>query len=113
MREELMRIGVDYNTALDRCMGMEDLYREFLQSFLHENPLPKLEKYIVERNVKDAFKAAHTLKGLCGNLGFSNILEFLSPLVEILRDESLDGADELLLKVKERYQELEKVLLQI
>lgn len=113
MREELMRIGVDYDTALDRCMGMEDLYREFLRSFFHENPLQQLEKYLKAKEINDAFKAAHTLKGLCGNLGFSNILEFLSPLVEILRDESLDGADELLLKVKERYQELEKVLLQI
>ena len=80
MKEGLISQGVDYNTALERFMGKDDLY--------------------------ERFKCAHTLKGLSGNLGFDNLLEEDVRIVEILRSGSLDGVEELYEILREKYQKL-------
>ena len=90
MKEGLISQGVDYNTALERFMGKDDLYERFLVKFL----------------VGEAFKCAHTLKGLSGNLGFDNLLEEDVRIVEILRSGSLDGVEELYEILREKYQKL-------
>ena len=97
MKEGLISQGVDYNTALERFMGKDDLYERFLVKFLDDENFSKLG---------EAFKCAHTLKGLSGNLGFDNLLEEDVRIVEILRSGSLDGVEELYEILREKYQKL-------
>ncbi len=106
MKEELISQGVDYNTALERFMGKDDLYERFLVKFLEDENFRKLGENIKAGNVEEAFKCAHTLKGLSGNLGFDNLLEEDAQIVEILRSGSLDGVEELYEVLSERYHKL-------
>lgn len=106
MRTELTEQGVDYNTALERFMGKEDLYKRFLVKFLADENFDQLEVNIGSGNVEEAFKCAHTLKGLCGNLGFDNLLEEDTQIVEILRSGSMDGVKELFSVLSEKYHAL-------
>lgn len=106
MKIELTSQGVDYDTALERFMGKEDLYKRFLTKFLADENFDQLEVNIGCRNVEEAFKCAHTLKGLCGNLGFDNLLEDDAKIVEILRNGSMDGVSELFVSLSEKYHTL-------
>lgn len=106
LREALIAEGVDYNTTLERFMGKEDLYHKFLIKFLDDDNFNQLEGFLNDKKVEEAFKCAHTIKGLCGNLGFENLLEVDIPLVEILRAGSLESVDELFEDLKKRYDSL-------
>ena len=46
-------------------------------------------------HVKEAFRAAHTLKGVCQNLGFTNLYQPTYDLTEVLRTGTLEGTKEL------------------
>ena len=46
--------------------------------------------------MKEAFRAAHTLKGVCQNLGFTNLYQPTYDLTEVLRTGTLEGTKELL-----------------
>ena len=63
--------------------------------FLNDDSYPKLEQALKEGNVKEAFRAAHTLKGVCQNLGFTNLYQPTYDLTEVLRTGTLEGTKEL------------------
>lgn len=96
LKEDLIALGIDYNKTLERFLGKPDFYREFLYQFPDDPQLDTLLAATKDHDVKKAFKAAHTLKGLCGNLGLNNLLKPILPLVEILRKDSFDGIESLL-----------------
>lgn len=112
LKNELIEQGVDYNTALERFMGKDDLYKRFLEKFLDDENFNKLEENLENKNIEEAFKCAHTLKGLSGNLGFDNLLQEDAQIVEILRGGSLEGVDELFLVLKEKYEKLCNTIIQ-
>lgn len=95
LKEDLIALGIDYNKAWNVF-----LENRILSGVLYQFPDdPQLDTLLAatkDHDVKKAFKAAHTLKGLCGNLGLNNLLKPILPLVEILRKDSFDGIDSLL-----------------
>lgn len=46
---------------------------------------------------------AHTLKGVCLNLGFTELYKVSAELTEVLRGRETAGSDELYAQVKEQY----------
>lgn len=52
----------------------------------------------------DSFRAAHTLKGVCVNLGFDKLYEASSKLTEQLRAGKLEGCDEMFKDVEKEYE---------
>ncbi|MFR7843256.1 MAG: Hpt domain-containing protein, partial [Gallintestinimicrobium sp.] len=57
-----------------------------------------------------AFRAAHTLKGVCANLGLDRLYEADSELTEKLRGRQTEGSEELYQKVAEVYETTVTVL---
>ncbi len=51
----------------------------------------------------EAFRAAHTLKGITQNLGFSQLSPLAIEITEILRAGTMDGTDTLFPQLKEKY----------
>lgn len=51
----------------------------------------------------EAFRAAHTLKGITQNLGFSQLSPLVIEITEILRQGTMDGTDTLFPQLKEKY----------
>lgn len=90
MREKLTAVGVNYDEVLKRFMGKEDFYVRMLRKFLNDKNFDGLKQAVADQNWQDAFTYAHTVKGLCGNLGLGGIMDYVSPLTEELRSGPYD-----------------------
>lgn len=102
IRECYEQMGANFDNVLSR-LGSEAIIERFALKFLDDTSFQSLEETLAKRDVKEAFRAAHTLKGVCLNLGFDNLFTVSSELTEVLRAETLEGTDELFEKVKEQY----------
>lgn len=103
VRECYEQMGADFDNVLAR-LGNEQMVQRFALKFLNDTSYQTLEETLKEKNVEQAFRAAHTLKGVCLNLGFDNLFTVSSELTERLRAGELDGTEELFEKVKEQYE---------
>lgn len=90
MKDKLVSVGVEYEEVLKRFMGKEDFYLRMLKKFLNDKNYEGLKQAVDDKNWTDAFTYAHTVKGLCGNLGLGSIMDYVSPLTEELRAEPYD-----------------------
>ena len=66
------------------------LVEKFIGKFLSDGSFGELCARMASGSRRDAFRAAHTLKGVCANLGFGRLLRSVDRLTEILRPEG-DG----------------------
>lgn len=86
-----------------RRFGSEAMVKKFAVKFLNDSSYNDLCIGLAENNGENAFRAAHTLKGTCANLGFSALYTAAAELTEKLRGRSTEGSEELFAKVKEQY----------
>lgn len=87
-RAELEEMGMDVDTTVNRFMGNESLYLKFLNKFQNDRSVANIQQYITDQNAEEAFKSAHTLKGVAANLGLDPIAQHASDIVELLRGKS-------------------------
>lgn len=80
------KIGGDYSEILDRLESPE-IIEKYIIKFLKDDSFKKLNAAIRERKRADAFRAAHTLKGVCLNLSLGALLLPVNKLTEDLRRE--------------------------
>lgn len=64
LKEQLRQAGVDVEKAVERFMGNEDLYWKFALRFLEDKNTQMLSEALEKQDVKEAFAAAHNLKGV-------------------------------------------------
>ena len=95
-------MGANYEDVLKRLYN-EGMICRFTLMFLNDDSYPKLEQSLKEGNAQEAFRAAHTLKGVCQNLGFTNLYQPTYELTEVLRAGTLKGAKEWFDRVTEQY----------
>lgn len=95
-------MGADYNEVFRRLYN-EAMIRKFVRLFPKDDSFHNLEAALKEQNVKEAFRAAHTLKGVCQNLGFSNLYAPAVTLTETLRAGQLEGTAEQFAEVEKQY----------
>ncbi|MDD2647678.1 MAG: hypothetical protein PHI27_08950 [Eubacteriales bacterium] len=87
-KTELLKYGVDYSEGLRRFVGHDDIFRGYLLEFLSESGFRRLEDDIKACRYSEAFKEAHALKGLTGNLSLNGLHSELVALVELLRENA-------------------------
>ena len=83
------------------------LVEKFAAKFLEDQSFETLCKEMEAGCRQEAFRSAHTLKGVCANLSFTRLLEAVSRLTEVLRPEAdtiPDAAVALLENVRQEYQ---------
>lgn len=78
-------IGADYQSVLNR-IPREELILKFLYKIREEKSFAALHQAVKEKNYKDAFAAAHTIKGICLNLGLDPLSEIAAEMSDYLRD---------------------------
>lgn len=66
------------------------LVEKFMFKFLEDRSFETLCNEKDAGNRPEAFRAAHTLKGVCANLAFTRLLESSAKLTEELRPETSD-----------------------
>ena len=102
IQECYKEMGADYDEVFHR-LPRESMIRIFALMFLTDDSYPKLELSLKEGNAQEAFRAAHTLKGVCQNLGFTNLYQPAYELTEVLRAGTLEGSGEWFARVTEQY----------
>ena len=80
------------------------LVEKFAIKFLSDSSFQDLEDGLKEKDAEKAFRAAHTLKGICLNLGFDAFYEVSAALTEKLRGRELTGYEADFAAVKECYE---------
>ena len=76
---------VDTQLGLHRAGGCLPLYLRFLKRFPEDDSLPELLAALEQGDVREAFRCAHALKGLCTQLGIVDLGETASVICELLR----------------------------
>ena len=84
-REIFEVYGADYNSTMARFMGKEAMYLKFLDMLFKDDNLEKLGTALEQQDYEAAFAAAHTLKGVVGNMGLTPLFNAVCAIVESLR----------------------------
>ena len=87
IEECYQEIGGNYADVCTRLPSPRLIHR-FVLKFLEDKSFETLCSAMESGSQETAFRAAHTLKGVCANLGFARLLESASALTEILRPEA-------------------------
>ena len=94
MNETLIKLeqaGCDIKSALARSMDDEDFLLYCINTAAVDPAFAELGAALESADVEQAFEKAHTLKGVCGTVGFSPVYTILVSMVETLRCGSLAG----------------------
>ena len=94
--------GGNYEDALGR-LHSERLVQKFVLKFLNDDSYSLLCRSLEEQNMEEAFRAAHTLKGVCMNL---RLLHSSSMLTESLRNGVGENMTELFQQVQQDYEQI-------
>lgn len=86
IEEFYKKLGGNYGEVSERLPSLA-LVEKFIAKFLQDKSFGDLSASMKIGNRKDAFRAVHTLKGVCANLGFATLKERSSGLCEVLRGE--------------------------
>ena len=102
--------GGDSEKVLARFGGNEEMLKHFLCLFARDDSFAKLQDTLAAGETEDAFRAVHTLKGICANLGFDRLYEKASEMTELLRRGELDNAKPLFAGLAEIYGKVIEVM---
>ena len=106
IQECYQQLGGDF-AQVEKRLSSEPLVRRFITKFLDDGSFSELCIAMEEGSWHKAFRAAHTLKGVSGNLSLNRLFSSASQLAELLRPEAEgipEGADALFEEVKQDYQ---------
>ena len=84
-------MGVELDKTMDRFLNKEDFYLKMLSKFSDDTSFAELQKCLEAQDFAEAFKSAHTLKGLSANLGFGVLDKQIVPFTELLRNPPYDA----------------------
>lgn len=104
IKERLEAGGIDVSDALGRFMGNDKLLERFLIKFLSDSNYEKLVTAIDAGDKETALIAAHTLKGVCGNLSMTGLFALLSKQVAAFRADDWDKGVELMPEITREYE---------
>lgn len=99
----------DYADVRSRLVN-DDRVLKFVRLFMNDPTYDSLVLAMETQNHTEAFRAAHTLKGLAANLSFTGLYHASDALTEALRagedgqPKDLAAAPELMAEVKEAYE---------
>ena len=101
-------IGSDYEDVLERFAGKTMLVEKFARKFAADSSYQILADSMGKADFEEAFRAVHTLKGVCANLGFTQLFKVPSDLTEELRggDPDRTKLPEMLEKVSSEYRKI-------
>jgi HPt (histidine-containing phosphotransfer) domain-containing protein len=105
----LQSVGVDVGSALSRMLNKEEMYKKFLRKFREDKNTAELKALLFSIDTLSAedaekiFHLSHTIKGVAGNLGLTDLYNESSYICEATRVGTADLAD-----IKAHFDILEK-----
>lgn len=105
IKEFYAQIGEDDQDVVKR-LGSEALIRRLILKFPQDETFAVLQEALKQQNTETAFRAAHTLKGVAVNLGFTRLYHAAAALTEVLRTAKLAEAAPLLAETETAYRKI-------
>ena len=102
IKEAYQILKCNYDEVYSR-FGSEGLVKRFALKFLNDESFAQLKEALETKDAEKAFRLAHTLKGICQNLGLGTLYKSSYSVTEALRDGKNDVTDEMLSKLKDDY----------
>lgn len=102
VKECYSQMNGDYNNVLSRFYD-EAMIKRLLGRFIDDTSFRALEQAMAEGDVQAAFNAAHTLRGVCQSLSFTQLCGTLNPITEALRGGNIAAAAADMDKAKREY----------
>ena len=93
-------LGIDKDEVSARFVGNMDLAAKCTMKYIDDNTFNELQTAMAEQNYSGIEIAAQTLKGVAGNLGFSEIQKIGQRMVDNVRANIYDSLDEDFEKLK-------------
>ena len=93
--EKLKDFGADTEEGLARCYGNEGLYIRLVNMLPKEGNFDNLKTSIDAGDLDAAFDAAHSLKGVLGNLSLTPMYNLSVEITELLRSRKQADYDPL------------------
>ena len=107
--DKLKEYGADVKTGLGLCMNSEDFYLRMVNLILAEPSFAELEKAVNENDLEAAFRAAHALKGVSGNLSLTPLYNKVAEITELLRAHTEMDYSEMLKGILDEKKKLEEL----
>ena len=86
------KVGGSYDEVMSRLLKKERI-QKYLTKFLSSTEYTDLKEALAAQNIEPAFRASHSLKGVCANLGLGTLMNSSSELCEALRPLVLPDYD--------------------
>lgn len=103
LKECYESIGANYEEVVSRLMS-DDRVKKYLERFADSNDLDKIVRCVEAKNFEDGYRNAHTLKGLCLNLGITRLQAVCEVLCEAIKDGNPTvDLDPILQNLKDEY----------
>ncbi len=104
--DALKQFGADVDDGLSRCMGNEAFYFKLIGKVVEDKNFQALEDAVAAKDLDAAFDAAHSLKGVLGNLALTPVYEPVFEITELLRERKDIDYSEYLKSISEKRSEL-------
>lgn len=105
-KDILIEHGIDYDDGVNRLMGNSMIFEKCLLKFPNDESYAKLKAELATGNCSEAFKYAHTLKGIAGNLSMKRLCASANECCEALRAGNIKDAIPLFTIVENDYNEV-------
>lgn len=102
IKEFYNEIGSDYQKVFARLCS-NDIITKFVKVFPQDENYQKFLDEYQSGNLEEAFRAVHTLKGLCLNLGLDRLSKSSIDITEALRGGKNDVTPQMISKMSEDY----------
>lgn len=107
-------VGGDYDVMMGRMGNKEERIIKFLNKFMNDPSFENLKEALSTGNAEEAFRAAHTIKGVALNLELMDLQASSGRLTDILRDGEIPAAaQEILAQVETDYQKATECIAQL
>ncbi len=97
-------IGGSFQEVVGRFGGMEAMVKKFLGRFREDKSFQKLEDAVAQMDAKAIDDAAHTLKGVCSNLGITRLQQYAEELMlHVRQSKPMEEVPAMMEKIRDEY----------
>lgn len=86
LRAALSSYGIDYDDAMDRFGGNAELFFRLARKYLDGDNYARLVSAMEMHDFDEAYRQAHSLKGVAGNLSFTKLYNIAAEIASNLRE---------------------------
>ncbi len=109
-KELLLQANVDYENGKSRFAGNEALYEKYLLKFKEDAHYGLASAAYESGDYETLLKEAHTLKGVAGTLGLTDVYATSAAIVTALREDRKEAVPELFSEMERSYKEIINIL---